>query len=237
MQHITHFIQPLLDLLFPVQCAACPQTGAILCASCQAAIQPVPEPACTHCHTPLTLYAPCRPCALHPLQLDGLRSVSTYWGPLRTCIHAFKYQGLTRLAEPLGSLLATTWQRTQISVDLIIPIPLHNERLQRRGYNHAALLARVCARILRLPCAENVVQRTRPTRAQAQLTMEKRSQNVAGAFACHHTGKKIIRGKRVLLLDDVCTTGATLEACAQPLFEAGAQRIWGLVLARPLSSG
>lgn len=153
---------------------------------------------------------------------------------MRSYIHALKYTGNTRLAEPLGHLLAQAYLSYTMQADLIIPVPLHKERQRQRGYNHASLLAEVCAAQVGLPLRDDVLIRHRATRAQVDLKVGERQQNVAGAFACtplFATGTLL--GRRILLIDDVCTTRATLEACAAPLFSAGASAVWGLVLARP----
>jgi len=169
------------------------------------------------------------------LRLSGLRTVSSYEGPLRLCIHALKYDGNVRLAEPLGDLLANAYLYYGLQADMIIPVPLHAEREQQRGYNHAHLLAEVCAARVNIPLYGNILLRHRPTPAQVGLTANERHLNVAGAFQCmpaFTTGALLKR--RILIIDDVYTTGATLEACASPLFAAGAQAVCGLVLARPI---
>lgn len=117
---------------------------------------------------------------------------------------------------------------------MLVPVPLHSERQKQRGFNHALLLAEVCAAKIGIPMNVNILIRHRPTIAQVDLHPRERYQNVAGAFMCSSPAKRILRGQRILLIDDVSTTGATLEACATPLFAAGVKDVWGLVLARPL---
>jgi len=117
---------------------------------------------------------------------------------------------------------------------LLIPLPLHSERHKHRGFNHAALLAEVCSTKIDVPMNENILIRHRSTIAQVELHPRERYQNVAGAFACSSSAKNVLNGRKILIIDDVSTTGATLDACATPLFEAGAIEVWGLVLARPL---
>ena len=169
------------------------------------------------------------------MRLSGLRAVSLYQDPLRSLIHALKYKGNTRLAKPLGYLLAQAYLSSGFRADMIIPMPLHYERERQRGYNHARLLAQVCAAEVGVALHDDIVVRHRPTRAQVDLKFQERHQNVAGAFACSPAfASGMLYGRSVLIVDDVCTTGSTLEACAAPLFAAGAKAVRGLVLARPI---
>jgi ComF family protein len=233
--HSRSVIQQFLDILFPVHCAGCQRTGHVLCPACIAKIQPVPSPFCQLCGTPLSTYGVCKNCQYHHPNLSGQRAVSLYQEPLRGCIHGLKYDGNTRLAEPLGLLLAQAYRRYGLQADMLIPVPLHSERQQQRGYNHASLLAEVCSANLGVPMNDSILVRHRATVAQVDLHPRERYQNVAGAFACTSgSARDALYGRRIVIIDDVSTTSATLEACATPLFAAGAKEIWGLVLARPM---
>jgi ComF family protein len=238
LYHRAHkLLQHGLDLLFPPHCASCRCGGHLLCPACLRTMQPLAAPLCQHCGMPLaTTPTSCTSCQRDHFRLDGLRCVNFYQGALRQAIHALKYAGQQRLAEPLGLLLAQAFIAYGLRADGIVPLPLHAQRQQQRGYNQAVLLARVCAAHLKLPCLEDLVIRQRATRAQVELARQERWQNVSGAFALA-PGVKIrsLAGHRLLLIDDVCTTGASLEACAAPLYAAGAQEVWGLVLGRPVS--
>lgn len=232
-QRITH---RFLDIILPPHCAGCQRTGSVLCASCLATFIGETSQACTRCGTLLPPTGICPYCPTYRPALSGLRAVGCFDGPLRSCIHALKYEGNTRLAEPLGAVLAQAYIRWGLQADAIIPVPLHHEREQERGYNHAQLLAEVCAAHLHIPLRSDIVVRHRATAAQVGLNGQERRQNVAGAFECVPPFKTgLLRDRTLLLLDDVCTTGATLAACASPLFAAGAKTVWGLVLARPSS--
>src|SRR5229473_5639371 len=229
------FTLNFLDILFPPRCVGCQKSGHILCPSCTMQIRPLSPPICQRCSSLLTTDGTCKQCQYHPLNLSGLRAVSIYQEPLRACIHALKYDGNTRLAEPLGLLLAEAYDRYRIEADMMIPVPLHSERQRKRGYNHASLLAEICSSKSGVPMYENILVRHRATLAQVDLIPGDRYQNVAGAFVCmpaFATGA--LDGRRIVMIDDVSTTGATLEACAEPLFAAGAGAVWGLVLARPV---
>lgn len=230
-----HVIERLLDFLFPPCCAGCKKSGYILCPTCYASIQLLSPPFCKYCHTPLTVSNFCQKCVYHPLRFNGLRMVGVYQEPLRSYIYALKYNGNKRLAQPLGSLLVQTYKRTGLVADMIVPVPLHIKRQQQRGYNQAQLLAEVCSAQLGLPLHVSLLSRVRATVSQTGLSGSERVKNVAGAFVLNpnaHT--RALAKSNILLIDDVCTTGATLEACATPLLAAGAKTVWGLVLARRL---
>lgn len=228
-------MQQCLDVLFPAHCAGCQRSGHVLCPTCIAQIRPLPSPFCQLCGTPLSTYGACKNCQYHPLKLNGQRAVSLYQEPLRGCIHGLKYDGNTRLADPLGLLLAKAYTAYGMRADVLIPVPLHCERQRQRGYNHASLLAEVCSAQLGVPVNNDILVRHRATIAQVDLHPRERHQNVAGAFACASaSASRAINGRSIVIIDDVSTTGATLEACAAPLFAAGAKEVWGLVLARPM---
>jgi len=133
-------------------------------------------------------------------------------------------------------MLAQAYRYYALQADAIIAVPLDNKRQEQRGYNHAYLLAKGCAARVRVPLYSTMLVRHRATFAQVELSASERHQNVAGAFRCtaaFTTGALL--GRRILIIDDVYTTGATLEACAAPIFAAGAREVWALVLARPSS--
>jgi len=161
--------------------------------------------------------------------LQDARAAALFRSPLREAIHQFKYEGLRALASILGEMLYDSWEAQPWPVELIVPVPLHPIRLRERGYNQSALLARELARHIRLPVAERALLRIHPTPPQVGLNAEQRAENVRNAFRC---GDDSLRGKRVLLIDDVLTTGSTLRACAQALLEGGAQAVWALTLAK-----
>ena len=235
IQHAIRKLQPLLDILYPPRCAGCQRTGSVVCSFCLSQMLPLPTPVCPRCGLPTPQAALCQECRYTPPFITALRAACAYEEPLRACIRALKYDGNTRLAEPLGLLLAQAYRRYDISANAMLPVPLHQERLAQRGYNHAALLAQVCARHLHIPYYEHLLVRYRATLSQVGLSPGERRQNVQGAFACAPAlARGALYGKTLVIIDDVCTSGATLEACAAPLIAAGARAVWGLALARPM---
>jgi len=148
---------------------------------------------------------------------------------MREAIHRLKYSNSQDLAAPLGEMMASYWQDVHLPADVIVPVPLHARRLRERGYNQAALLARELGKGVGLPVLENALIRVRETSPQVDLNAEDRKENVRGAFHCFDDR---LAGNRVLLGDDVYTTGATLEACSLALKQRGVRPVWALTLAR-----
>ena len=164
------------------------------------------------------------------MSLDGVRSVFRFEGAVRQAILQFKYRNLKALAEPLARAMGDYLREHPLPADVIVPTPLHTRRLRERGYNQSALLARELARLSHLPVVEGCLVRIKNTPPQTRTkSAVERHHNIAGAFACRN---RRLEGKRILLIDDVCTSGATLNSCAFALKAGGATSVWGLTLAR-----
>jgi ComF family protein len=221
--------QALSDLLFPPRCAACGRAAGWFCRECQKSIDFVEPPFCPLCGRSTPSAELCRFCRVNPLEIYGIRSVGYLEGALRTAIHRFKYSNLRALSKPLGRLASENLARYDLPIDTVVPVPLHTSRLRQRGYNQAELLAREMAKVTGLDIASGSLRRVRSTVPQVGLTAIERRKNVSRAFEC--TPSTLV-GRRVLLLDDVCTTGATLEACSIALRAAGVDKVWGYTLAR-----
>jgi ComF family protein len=224
----------LLDLIFPPRCPGCGRLGELFCTECRGLIQPMPLLACRLCgrSLPFALLPDplCVNCYNRATSLSGIRSTALYAHPLRDAIHQLKYENGTALAAPLAAYMADAWSRFGLTADVIVPVPLHRKRVAERGYNQSALLGRELGRAVGVHVDETVLFRQKHTRQQVGLGMEERRANVADAFALRGD----VAGQRVVLVDDVCTTGSTLEACATVLRAAGAASIWGFTLARAL---
>jgi len=174
----------------------------------------------------------CRRCIRSETALRAILARYAFEGTIRAALLAFKYRARTRLAPFLASALDAALITRPLTIDLVVPVPLTAERQRTRGFNQAALLARPLAATQGWVLAQDVVQRVRETRQQTELPARERMRNVLGAFAVSQP--EAVEGKRILLVDDVCTTGATLAACAAPLLESGAEGVWGLVVARDI---
>ena len=170
-----------------------------------------------------------------------LRSVYEFEGPLREAVHRFKYAGKTALARPLAQMLAEYLQEKPgrdievKSLGAIVPVPLHGWRKWRRGYNQSTFMARELSQILHLPCGEPLYRR-RHTQPQVELSARERAHNVRAAFEVDAAQLERLNPQRksILLIDDVCTTGATLQECARVLQKAGIETVYALTLARQL---
>jgi ComF family protein len=220
----------MLDMLFPPRCVVCGAHDAWLCAGCIAATPRLEQPCCGRCAQPLQIGALCSHCAAEPPAFDGVYAPFLMRGPVREAIHLLKYNGVRVAALALGSLMADTIITAPHAVDVVIPVPLHVSRSRSRGYNQAELLAREIGGRLNAPVRPELLQRARrtPPLARSSDAAARRSA-VADAFRAAGDG---LGGARVLLVDDVCTTGATLHACASALKQSGAAFVWGVVAAR-----
>jgi len=151
---------------------------------------------------------------------------------MRQAIHQLKYRNLRTLAAPLAQLLNDYLITSPVPGEVLVPVPLHRKRLRERGYNQSSLLARELGKLTSLPVVDDCLIRQRHAPPQTRTsTVDERQSNVADAFAC---GDQRLRDRQVLLIDDVSTSGATLDACAIALKAAGATSVWGLVLAREI---
>jgi len=220
-----------LDLLFPQRCIGCGTEGELICSSCRKSLPRLQSPYCKVCGLPLKEGAACPKCSVNPLQINGIRSVFLHEKLARDAAHALKYNNLKLLAKPLAQFMERYLESNPLSADVLMAVPMHPKRLRKRGYNQAYLLARELGKLMQLPVSHGSLVRTKNTGSQVSLRAKARQENVAGAFGCNDRG---LADKRVLLIDDVCTTGATLNACAITLKEAGAVTVWGLTLSREL---
>jgi ComF family protein len=234
----------LLAAILAPHCAACgstleePTRGAV-CAGCWGRVRLVSPPLCTLCGDPLPSWRTismalerCPACRRQPPVVDRGRAAGDYEGALREIIHAFKYEGRRSLAAPLGRMMRDAGASLLCDASCVVPVPLHAWRRLGRGFNQAADLAHVLdVRVV------PALWRSRVTRSQAGLTARERRRNVRGAFRLSPllrgtARERLLSGATVVLVDDVRTTGATLDACARVLRSAGAREVRALTLAR-----
>ncbi|MEK7354743.1 MAG: ComF family protein [Chloroflexota bacterium] len=221
-----------LDLLFPQRCLGCGKAGILICPSCQSSLPILAPPLCPLCGRPQLSGILCSDCIRWQAEIDGIRSPFRFDGVTRQAIHQLKYRNLRTLAAPLARLLNSYLAGHPVPGDVLVPVPLHPKRLKERGYNQSALLANELGKLTNLPIIEDCLVRRQHTSPQAKTaTVDERRSNVSEAFVCRSDG---LRNRQVILIDDVATSGATLNACAQALKAAGAISVWGLVMAREI---
>lgn len=237
----------IVDWLFPPRCRACAgwihgRDAEYFCSSCGPSIELVRHPLCTVCGRPFLEASgddhPCGACIKRAPHFVQARAWACYpreeldEQPLRRVLQKFKYGGKVSLGKPLGRLMARGCEGflRQCDADLIVPVPLHPKRLRWRGFNQSVLLARQVSCAYDTPMDPFVLLRRRETPPQTQLTEEERRKNMRGAFSLNPD--KPIEDKRILLIDDVYTSGATVNECSRALRRGGAREVYVLTLAR-----
>ncbi|HZK24275.1 MAG TPA: ComF family protein [Oscillospiraceae bacterium] len=228
-------LTPLLDLLFPRRCGFCrtllneAQPGVLLCRSCEQTILN-PQSCCSYCGYPLAASEDgfCPLCSEHSYAFYASCALSLFQGELRKAILRFKYGGKRELAFLFGQLMARQVRKCQWpALDSVVPIPLHPLKLRERGYDQALLLAQVLGKELDLPL-QRILTRRQATVSQTTLSAAQRWQNVADVFVFHQQPSV---PRRVLLVDDLLTTGATAHFAAEALHQAGVKEVYLAVIA------
>ncbi len=240
------FLQSLADVIFPRTCLSCPavlREGGTkpFCEACEGKISPISSPLCTLCGIPFP--APdgidhvCGDCLKDPPPFDFARSAGCYEGPLLEAISRFKYRSRTAAGVLLGQWMAARpWPGFRpADYDRLLPVPLHANRLRQRGFNQSVILGRVVAGAFSIAFDPFVLQRRVHRDPQVGLGRKDRRENVRGAFAASFPER--VKGKNVVVLDDVYTTGSTVRECARALKKAGAATVAVLTLARAVDGG
>jgi len=216
----------LLNVFFPRYCLGCGQEGAYICQRCRENLPFQLPPYCPACGKSLDHHPGCDELASELLEL---RSVFRFEGVIKKAVHELKYNNLRDIAAPLAAFMADFLRSNSPAGDALVPVPLHKSRLRERGYNQSELLAISLHRLTELPVFVDALKKVKPTPPQAEsASVEERRRAVVGAFRCYNN----FTGRRVVLIDDVATSGATLSACAIALTAAGAGEVRALTLAR-----
>jgi len=243
MQRLRHSAAELADMVYPRSCAICQNTctgpGRYICWTCQGQIEYHSiQNFCNKCGRsfPGVASAPftCLDCRKRQPAYTAARSTAHFSGPVRDLLHIFKYRKGSWLAEDLTRMLEACVQHhfPQENIEIVCPIPLHNRRQRERGYNQSQLLGKRLAERLDIPCFGDLLRRTRYTRSQTFLTADERWRNAQGIFAVNPLLKEWLRERTVLVVDDVMTTGATVESASRTLLRGGAGRVLVATVAR-----
>lgn len=237
LKGLSDFINGSLNLIFPLNCLICrrglePGNKKYLCGHCWAKLELIKGAVCEGCGRPSVL-SRCSSCKTKRYYFRSARSAGLYEGTLRECIHLLKYRKKTYLAQPLGELLTELIRNDGDlrKTNLLVPVPPDKRRYREREFNQAHLLAEVVSSCFGIPISSPItLRRTRTTLPQAQLNRQQREKNVRGLFRVARA--KGCRGKTILIIDDVFTTGSTANECAKVLSQAGAREVNVLTVAR-----
>lgn len=224
------YLWKFLDFVFPPHCAGCGAIGEKFCKQCSDKVHILSGSICEKCGEPLAFSIHnLQTCSDHLKNLTMIRSYSYYHPPLSIAIQKLKYHRDIGIAIPLANYLVELYNKNKMDIDMVIPVPLSSKRLHERGYNQSYLLALPFSVIIQKPISKQSLRRSKETKSQVGLDRHERLSNVTNAFTADSAQ---VGDKNILLIDDVSTTGATLEACAAALKNAGAKDIFGLTLAR-----
>ena len=226
-----------LDMVFPPRCVGCRSFGSFLCSHCLAIMPRAQPPRCPVCWMPVLSPAEgpgaggaCRRCRRQPFAFEAARCPFIYDGAAREAVHALKYQGVSAIAEVMARAMAECLDEWKPPAAALLPVPLTGARRRSRGYNQSEMLARELSRLSGLPVATGILVRRRAAQPQARAADEPaRRANVADAFAVRRRSSPV---GPLLLVDDVMTSGATLDACARALRGAGYGPVYALTFAR-----
>jgi competence protein ComFC len=225
-------IELAVDSFSPRRCIGCGKVGGFLCPGCLGKLPRLLPPLCPNCGRPQASGIICPDCRRKRTEIDGIRSLFRFDEVIQKAIHQLKYRNLKSISPCLAELLAHYLGSNPLPGEALVCVPLHARRLRERGYNQSSLLAEDLGKRIDLPVIEDCLIRVKQAQPQVRaVDVEERQRNVADAFMCRD---ERVSGKQIILIDDVCTSGATLESCAAALKNKGVTSVWGLTLAREI---
>ena len=220
-----------IDLVFPPTCGGCNREGCSWCPDCMEKVHLLKEPVCQRCGYPLRKPGVCPACLQCPPPYKSLKSWLVYEEPIRAALLKLKYLRNFSLGDILAEQVAPVIKSYGWPIDCVVPIPLGKKRLKERGYNQVGMIAFSLAALSEWEYLPRALSRTRDTNSQVGLSAQKRRENVRNAFHC---GTDKVMGKTILLLDDITTTGATLQEGAKALLEGGVENVYAFTIARTI---
>lgn len=218
-----------IDWFFPPHCLGCGIEGEIICQECYASIKRIPANVCPYCNAYVSTSGHCPKCMNRKPPYAEFRAFAFYGGVIREAIHHLKYQNDVGVARVLASYLMKVIQAGDWEFDLVVPVPLSKPKLEQRGYNQAERLAQPMAAALEKTISTEALVRIKENASQVDLDVQSRRENVRGVF---EADPAIVKGKRILLIDDVFTTGATLESASKALKEAKSGLVYAVTVGK-----
>ncbi len=229
---ITRLVWKALDWLYPPQCCNCQQGGGVMCENCQSQIHLINGSICQKCGYPQkTTNSTCPDCRTSPPPFIQMRSWGEFSGPLRKALHSLKYKNNLAMGIFFAKSLAEMVRQLGWQIDLVVPVPLSRRHFQQRGYNQASIISSSLAKELSLPHHSHLIKRIKETESQISLDVNKRFTNLMDAF---YANPAKLKERKILLVDDVITTGATMQNCTIALQKAGTDQVYCLSVARTI---
>lgn len=228
---VYHTLWELIDWVYPPTCSGCGSPGSRWCDVCDKELIHLSDSVCETCGYPIDRENLCSKCFEVKPNFNETRSLYQYQSNIRNALHHLKYDNDLGVGEILGKKCAEYLTGLQWEIDYIVPVPLGKKRQKERGYNQAALIAYPASLVSGIPYSSKCLIRSKETVTQVDFTSEQRKQNVREAF---RADERFISGKNILVVDDIITTGSTIDACAIALRNVGANSVYGLSVARTM---
>lgn len=223
------FFWKAIDVIYPPSCACCGREGVRFCDECRSQMVPMGTNICQICGDPLVIPGICDRCRKELPPFTALRSFAEYKGPLREALHSLKFKNNLALSDTFSEMLIPLIRDLNWNFDLVLPVPMSKAKKRSRGYNQAAQIAYPISLAFQVPFSDDIISRKFETKSQIGLGREERFKNIHNAF--QGNSAKLLN-KKVLLVDDITTTGATITSCARALQESGCERIYCITVAK-----
>lgn len=233
-ENFTHSqLWAIADLIFPPQCAGCAKPGTRWCVNCSESIHPLPQPSCEKCGEPLanSRFKICRRCKQNNPVFEQVHILGSFSDPLKSALLRLKYFGDRAIGENIAADLADLLTAREVIADVIVPVPISKMKLKERGYNQVDSIAKPLAKLLRVEYDQKSLIQERENRSQVGLNATERRENVRDVFSVVDDA---LQGKRILLIDDTTTTGATIDFASRALINGGAKLVICAVVAKAL---